>query len=339
MNKKRNIITLAHGSGGRATSDLINSTIIKHFGVQNPESLQDYAKIKLDHNSNLAFTTDSFVVNPIFFPGGNIGTLAINGTVNDLSVGGSCPLYLSCAFIIEEGLEIQEFEKVVISMSKSAKDAGTKIITGDIKVVEKGAADKIFINTTGIGLIYSNVYINSSRAKIGDDILVSGYIGDHGAAIIDARDNLKINIPVLSDCKPVNKLVKKMIDVCPDIHCLRDATRGGVATVLNEIAKDSKICIELDESLIPIRETVRGVCELIGYDPLYLANEGTIVAAIPEEFTEIVLREMKNDPAGVNSCIIGKVTEKYSGNVFIRSSFGSERIIDIMYGDQLPRIC
>ncbi|MEC8753537.1 MAG: AIR synthase-related protein, partial [Verrucomicrobiota bacterium] len=201
------------------------------------------------------------------------------------------------------------------------------------------AADKIFINTSGIGLIYNNVNINSSHARIGDDILVSGYVGDHGAAIIDARDNLKINVPVISDCKPVNKLVKKMVDVCPDIHCLRDATRGGIATVINEIAQDSKICIELEESLIPIRETVKGVCELIGYDPLYLANEGTIVAAIPEEFTEIVLKEMKKDPAGVDSCVIGKVTNKYPGNVFVRSTFGSERIIDIMYGDQLPRIC
>ena len=330
---------MAHGSGGRATSDLINSTVIKHFGVQNPESLQDYAKINFNNNVNLAFTTDSFVVNPIFFPGGNIGTLAVNGTINDLSVGGSCPLYLSCAFIIEEGLEINEFEQIVLSMSKAAKDADTQIITGDIKVVEKGAADKIFINTSGIGLIYNNVNINSSHARIGDDILVSGYIGDHGAAIIDARDNLKINVPVISDCKPVNKLVKKMVDVCPDIHCLRDATRGGIATVINEIAQDSKICIELNESLIPIRETVKGVCELIGYDPLYLANEGTIVAAIPEEFTEIVLKEMKKDPAGVDSCVIGKVTNKYPGNVFVRSTFGSERIIDIMYGDQLPRIC
>jgi hydrogenase expression/formation protein HypE len=339
MINKKEVITLAHGSGGRATSDLIHSVILKYFGYQNPDSLQDYAKLNFESNTNIAFTTDSFVVNPIFFPGGDIGTLAVNGTVNDLSVGGSFPLYLSCAFIIEEGLEIDDLQKIVISMSKAAQNAGTKIVTGDVKVVEKGAADKIYINTTGIGSIYNGVNIDSTHAQEGDDIIVSGYIGDHGAAIIDARGNLKIDIPVESDCKPVNKLIKRMIDVCSDIHCLRDATRGGVATVLNEIAMDSKICIQLEESSIPVRDTVKGMCELLGFDPLYLANEGTIVAVVPNIHTESILKEMKKDPAGEDSCLIGKVTAKYRGNVSIRNAFGSERIIDIMYGDQLPRIC
>ena len=306
---KRKNITLAHGGGGRVSKDLIEDILVKKFGSPDSSGLQDCAFLDVPANSKLAFTTDSFVVKPLFFPGGNIGTLSINGTVNDLAVSGAKPLLISCAMILEEGLDIDIFKKIVDSIELASEEANIKIVTGDLKVVEKGAADSIFINTSGIGIISDRVNIASYLAKPGDKILVNGYVGDHGASILGARGEFKLDFQIESDCKPLHSLMEEMIKVCPDIHCVRDATRGGVATVLNEIAQDSDVLIKIFEAKIPVREEVQGVCEILGIDPLYMANEGTLVAVIPSAESQKILSAMQNHPDGKNSQIIGEVEE------------------------------
>lgn len=339
INLKRENITLAHGGGGRASKDLIEKILVKKFGTPDTSGLQDCAVLKFPSNSKLAFTTDSFVVKPLFFPGGNIGTLAVNGTVNDLAVSGAEPLLISCAMILEEGLDIDVFKNIVDSMAVVAKEANIKIVTGDLKVVEKGAADSIFINTSGIGIINENIKIASYLAKPGDKILVSGYVGDHGAAILGARGEFKLDFQIESDCKPLHGLMKEMMKASKDIHCVRDATRGGIATVLNEIAEDSGVLIRIYESKVPVREEVQGVCEILGIEPLYMANEGTLVAIVPSKCSQNVLESMINHPHGKHSQIIGEVEEAKRSRLILQTTFGTDRILDVPFGDQLPRIC
>ena len=277
-------ITLAHGSGGRAMHELVDQLIRQVFSNPLLDQGEDQARIPLAElnalGNRLAFTTDSYVVTPLEFPGGNIGTLAINGTVNDLAVGGATPLYLSCGFIIEEGLALETFKRILAAMRSAADAAGVAIVTGDTKVVQRGGADQLFINTAGVGVIAEGFNPSASGAQVGDVVLVNGYLGDHGAAILNARGDLALDADIASDCAPLNRLVAAMFAACPAIHCLRDATRGGLATVLNEFAERSQVNIVLDEAQLPIRQPVRGMCEILGLDPLYLANEGKLVAVV-----------------------------------------------------------
>ena len=336
-------ITLAHGSGGKAMHDLIEDVFVNGFDSPELDTLEDQARFDLQTlttmGDQLAMTTDSYVVDPLFFPGGDIGKLAVTGTVNDLVVSGAIPLYLSCGMIIEEGLSVDILRKVVQSMKRTADAAGVRIVTGDTKVVHKGAADKLFINTAGIGVIPAGIEIASNRAEAGDVIICNGYIGDHGAAIVDARGELAIENTIKTDCAPLGKLVQSIIKICPDIHCMRDATRGGIATVLNEFALASSCSIHINEDKLPVRKEVRGMCEILGLDPLYLANEGKLIAIVPADKASEILTVMKQHPEGINSTIIGEVTEKPAGRVIMTTRFGGDRIVDMLVGEQLPRIC
>lgn len=263
----------------------------------------------------------------------------MNGTVNDLAVGGATPLYLTCGLILEEGLDVEVLRRVVQSMKAAADEAGVKIVTGDTKVVGRGAADKLFINTAGVGVVQAGVRLGAHRASPGDRVLTNGFIGDHGAAIVDARGQFALENPIVSDCQPLHGLVQAMLVAYPDIHCLRDATRGGIASVANEFAEQSNTGIRLDEASIPLRDEVRGMCELLGLDPLYLANEGKLVAIVPQAGCEEVLRAMRAHPAGVHSAVIGEVLASRPGRVTLRSVLGGERVVDVPFGEQLPRIC
>ncbi len=291
------------------------------------------------HGDRLAFTTDTYVVDPLFFPGGDIGTLAVAGTVNDLAVSGAKPLYLSCGVVIEEGFPVDLLRRVAASMQRIALEAGVRIVTGDTKVVERGSADKLFINTAGIGVVPRNVSISASNARPGDVVILNGYLGDHGTAILIARKQLALEADVASDCQPLNGLVATMLEACPTIRCLRDATRGGVATVLNEFAQSSAVAIRIHEPAMPIRDQVKGACEILGLDPLYLANEGKLVAVVPESGAQAVLAAMRAHPAGAHAAIIGEVTEAPRGVVVLHTGFGGQRIVDMLFGEQLPRIC
>lgn len=336
-------ITLAHGSGGKAMRDLIEEIAIAHFHNPTLAPLEDQARFELSAlatwGDRLAFTTDSYVVDPLFFPGGDIGTLAVNGTVNDLAMSGAKPLYLSCSFILEEGLPMKTLRQVVSRMQAAAETAGVQIVTGDTKVVGRGAADKLFINTTGIGVIRPGIAIAAGNLQPGDAVLVNGNVGDHGAAITIARGELALASEVPSDTQPLNSLVEAMLAVCPQIRALRDATRGGLATVLNEFALSSRVGVRLYESAIPVREEVHGVCELLGLDPLYLANEGKLVAVVPSAHARTVLAAMQGHPAGENARIIGEVLATPPGVVVLQTAFGTERVVDLLVGEQLPRIC
>ena len=343
MSSSNDIITLSHGAGGKAMRDLIDDLFVKGFANETLAALEDQARFDLSAicsaGKQLAMTTDSYVVDPLFFPGGDIGKLAVCGTVNDLAVGGAIPLYLSCGMIIEEGLPLETLRQVVLSMKTTADQAGIQIVTGDTKVVHKGAADKLFINTTGIGVIPAGIDIQAQRAKPGDAILINGFIGDHGAAIADARGELSLESNIQSDCQPLNDLIAQMLNTCPDIHCLRDATRGGLATVLNEFAEASQTCMNIDEKRLPVRAAVRGFCEILGLDPLYLANEGKLVAIVPAAAAETLLAIMRQHPAGKDSVCIGEVTQAPQGHMLLKTAFGGERLVDMLVGDQLPRIC
>ena len=336
-------ITLAHGAGGKAMRELIDEIFVKGFANPELATLEDQARFDLSalaaYGHRLALTTDSYVVDPLFFPGGDIGKLAVTGTVNDLAMSGAIPLYLTCGMILEEGFAIDELIKIVASMKATADAVGVKIVTGDTKVVHKGAADKCFINTAGVGVIPETIAISATNAQVGDKILINGFIGDHGAAIVDARGELALESSILSDCQPLSDLVQTMLKVCPSIHCLRDATRGGVATVLNEFAQSSKVGIRLQHQAIPVRPEVRGMCEILGLDPLYLANEGKLVAVVPASAAEVVLAAMQAHPAGSNSAIIGEVQVAPQGRVLLNTGFGGERLLDMLVGEQLPRIC
>lgn len=337
-------ITLAHGSGGRAMHDLIEGLFLEYFRNPLLERLEDQAVFNVSA-SQMAYTTDSYVVSPIFFPGGDIGKLAISGTVNDLAMSGARPLYLSSGFILEEGFAIDDLKKILSSMRDAAEEAGVTVVTGDTKVVQKGSADKIFINTSGIGVIESPLNLSSSRAQAGDKVILSGTLGDHGTTIMIARGELELETDIESDCAPLQSLVGDMIDeakrldALDGLHCLRDPTRGGMATTLNEIALAAEVCIEIREELVPVREEVKGACEILGLDPLYVANEGKLVAIVSADLAEPLVARMKQHRYGANACIVGDVKAEPGGIVSMRTGFGGTRIVDMLVGEQLPRIC
>ncbi|MFA6923425.1 MAG: hydrogenase expression/formation protein HypE [Bacteroidales bacterium] len=338
MNNEK--ILLNHGSGGKLTHELISGLFVKYFDNDILRKQTDSAIINVDSNL-LAYTTDSYVVEPIFFPGGDIGKLAVCGTVNDLSVSGAKPLYISCGFIIEEGFLFSELERIVKSMAGEAEKAGVIIVTGDTKVVDKGKCDKIFINTSGIGILdekRKNISYGS-EIKVGDKIIVNGNIGEHGAAILCARNSLEYSSDVKSDCASLNKLISEALQVSDKIKFMRDATRGGLATVLCELAEKNKFGVELDESQISVRESVRGLCEIFGYDPLYMANEGKVVMVVGKEDAEKVLKKIKQNELGENAAIIGEITGTNNKLVVMKTGIGGKRIIDMLAGEQLPRIC
>jgi len=332
-----NKILLAHGSGGKLAHQLVEKNFLQAFSNPILAKLDDSAV--LDIKGRLAFTTDSYVVNPIFFPGGDIGKLAVCGTVNDLAMSGAEPLYLSLSFIIEEGFSQKELAEIVDSVQKAAQDAGVEIITGDTKVVNRGTADKLFINTAGIGIIPDGVDISGSNAEPGDKVLLSGTIGDHGIAVLSQREGLSFSTHLESDCAPLGSLVAKMLKASPNIHCLRDPTRGGLATTLNELAKQSKVSIRIEEEKLPVREAVLSACEMLGFDPLYVANEGKLVAIVAAEDADEVLKVMRGNRYGKEAAIIGDVGTEHSGRVVMKTCLGASRIIDMLVGDPLPRIC
>ncbi len=336
-------VSLAHGGGGKAMRDLIDDVFISVFDNPSLAPLEDQARFSLDdlatHGDQLAFTTDSYVVDPLFFPGGDIGKLAICGTVNDLAVGGAKPLYLTCSMIIEEGIEIDLLRSIAASMAKEAAVAGVQIVTGDTKVVNRGCCDKVFINTAGIGVIRSGCELGAGHAKSGDVILVNGLLGDHGATILAARGDMALEAPIESDCAALNGLIETLLDRCPEIRFIRDATRGGLATVLNEIARASGVSIEIEEDKTPLRAEVKGFCEILGLDPLYLANEGKIVIVAPPEKADLVLETLLSHPLGQGSSAIGTVGDWDAGRVTMLTTFGGRRIVDMLVGEQLPRIC
>ncbi len=336
-------INLAHGSGGKAMRDLIDDVFVKTFNNPILSQLEDQATFDLaslsQHGNRLAFTTDSYVVDPLFFPGSDIGELAINGTINDLAVSGAKPLYLTCSMILEEGLPVETLRRVVSSMQQAAQKAGVQIVTGDTKVVNRGCADKLFINTAGIGMIAPGMDISPRNIQPGDVVIINGEIGNHGTAILIARGELALETDIESDCQPLHELVAEIIKVCPEIHAMRDATRGGLATVLNEFALTANVGIRINENAIPIREEVNGVCEILGLDPLYLANEGKLVIVTPPEKADLILATMKIHPTGKQASIIGEIIPTPPGIVLLKTAFGAERIIDMLVGDQLPRIC
>ncbi|KHG39377.1 MAG: hydrogenase expression/formation protein HypE [Aphanizomenon flos-aquae KM1D3_PB] len=336
-------INLSHGSGGKAMRDLIADIFVKSFDNPILAQLEDQATFDLaslsQHGKRLAFTTDSYVVDPLFFPGSDIGELAINGTINDLAVSGAKPLYLTCSVILEEGLPVETLRRVVASMQKAAQKAGVQIVTGDTKVVNRGCADKLFINTAGIGIIPPGINISPHNIQPGDVVIINGEIGNHGAAILIARGELALETDIESDCQPLHELVAEIIKVCPQIHAMRDATRGGLATVLNEFALTANVGIRINENAIPIREEVNGICEILGLEPLYLANEGKLVIIAPPEKADLILATMKNHPTGKQASIIGEIIPTPPGIVLLKTAFGAERIIDMLVGDQLPRIC
>lgn len=331
-------ILLAHGSGGKLSHQLVNEVFLPIFDNPILNQLDDRAAIEIK-GGKLAFSTDSFVVNPIFFPGGDIGKIAVCGTVNDVAMGGAKPLYLSAGFIIEEGFPIEDLKTIINSMQKAAVEAGVAIVTGDTKVVNRGSADKIFINTSGIGVVKRGVDVSGAKAQRGDKIIVSGSLGDHGVAVMAKRQGLDFEADIKSDCAPLNKLVERILKVTKDVRVLRDPTRGGLATTLNEIALQSKVGMEIDETAIPVKYEVRGVCEILGLDPLYIANEGKLIAIVPADKAEEVVKAMKKDKYGQDSAIIGDVVEGHQGKVYLRTLIGSKRMLDMLVGEQLPRIC
>ncbi len=331
-------ILMGHGTGGKLTAQLIENIILPAFANPALNNLDDQAIVQVN-GSRIAFTTDSYVVTPIFFPGGDIGELAINGTVNDLAVGGAKPLFLSLAFILEEGFPLDEFQRVVESARRASERIGVPIVTGDTKVVGRGSGDKVFVNTSGIGLVPPGIELSSRHVRAGDAILLSGTIGDHGVAILSKREGLEFEGEIESDTAPLHELVQAALAAFSGIHAMRDPTRGGVAATLVEIASRQRLGIEVDENAIPIHDTVRGACEILGLDPLLVANEGKIVAFVPEEGSEAVLRALRSHPLGRHASRIGRVTSEHPGFVVLRTPIGGDRILDLPFAEALPRIC
>ncbi|GAA0855481.1 hydrogenase expression/formation protein HypE [Streptosporangium amethystogenes subsp. fukuiense] len=329
-------ITLAHGAGGKATHTLIEAVFLESFRNPMLEPLEDGAVA-----DGLAFTTDSFVVTPLFFPGGDIGDLAVNGTVNDLAMCGARPRYLSAGFILEEGFPVADLRRIAASMAQAARTAGVWIVTGDTKVVQRGKADGCYVTTSGVGTLERPVRLSAAAARPGDAVLVSGPIGEHGITVMLARGELDIEADLRSDTAPLNALTDLLLDACEDgaVRCLRDATRGGVATIVNEIAGASQVAVVLDEDAVPVRPAVRGACELLGIDPLYVACEGRMVAVVAGEFADAALAALRSHPLGSEAAIIGRINDDPPGLVLLRTSFGGTRIVDLLVGDPLPRIC
>jgi hydrogenase expression/formation protein HypE len=341
-------VLLGHGSGGRLTADLIRQLFLPAFGNEVLAALEDQATVPLPSANGvnlgatrpgLAFTTDSFVVRPIFFPGGDIGRLAVNGTVNDLAVGGAQPLYLAAAFILEEGLALADLRRVVASMSKACREAGVTLVTGDTKVVDRGKGDQLFITTSAIGVVPPGRSLSIRAARPGDQVLVSGTLGDHGVAIMSVREGIEFETVLESDTAPLYDLVREMLAVCPAIRGMRDPTRGGLSSALNELAAASGVGVKLTEAAIPIRREVRAACEMLGLDPLYVANEGKLIAVVPPAGAADVLAVMREHPLGRDAAIIGEVVADHPGLVTLKSLIGGERVVSMLAGEQLPRIC
>ncbi|HEY1685766.1 MAG TPA: hydrogenase expression/formation protein HypE [Tepidisphaeraceae bacterium] len=333
-------ILLGHGSGGSLSADLIKKIFVPGFGNETLARLEDQATVNIGlSGERLAFTTDSFVVKPLFFPGGDIGTLAVNGTVNDLAVGGAKPLFLSAAFILEEGLPLADLQRIVASMRQAADAAGVTLVTGDTKVVDRGKGDQIFITTSGIGAVPSHRNLSIRHARPGDKIIVSGSIGDHGIAIMSVREGIEFETVLESDCASLADLTEKMLQAVSTIRCMRDPTRGGVSSALNELAEASKVGVKIDEGKIPYRPEVRAACEMLGLDPLYVANEGKLLAVVQSGDSERLLSVMRAHPLGKNAAIIGEVVDEHAGMVILKSLVGGERVVTMLSGEQLPRIC
>jgi len=350
----RDRILLGHGSGGKLSAELVRDVFLPAFGNPTLAQLNDQAVVQVN-GSRLAITTDSFVVKPIFFPGGDIGSLAVHGTINDLAMGGAQPLFLSVAFILEEGLPMETLQRVVASLQRAANDAGVQVVTGDTKVVEKGKGDCLFINTTGIGLVPDGLELSADGARPGDKVILSGFIGDHGIAILAQREGLEFETTIESDSAALHTLVSQMLKTethfsqnrrevghptsVVTIRCMRDPTRGGLSSTLNEIAEQSRAGIEIEEEKVPVREDVRGACEMLGLDPLYVANEGKLVAIVAPDAADELVKTMREHPLGKEARIIGTVTDKNASLVTMRTTLGTTRIVDMLAGDQLPRIC
>lgn len=334
-------ITLSHGSGGKATHNLIEGVFAPAFSNPLLDAMDDAASFNLDGtDQRLAFTTDTYVVSPLFFPGGDIGKLAVHGTINDLAMAGARPLYLSAGFILEEGFPIADLKRIVVSMARAAQEAGVAIVTGDTKVVQRGKADGVFINTAGVGLIRATWPLGQAYVRIGDRVLLSGAVGDHGIAIMMAREALEIETEVQSDSAPLHGLVANLLEAVGEgLHCLKDPTRGGVATTLNEMALGSEVAIALDETAIPVHPEVRGTCEILGLDPLTIANEGKLLAIVAPERAQMALEVMRAHPLGREATIIGTVQAEPAGMVFLTTDIGGMRVLDMLVGDPLPRIC
>jgi hydrogenase expression/formation protein HypE len=340
MNKKssNSKILLGHGSGGKLSAELIKDLFLPAFDNEILRQLGDQAVVTIN-GTKLAFTTDSYVVNPIFFPGGSIGSVAVNGTINDLAVGGARPLYISAGMIIEEGFGMEDLERIVGDMKTACRRAGVQLVTGDTKVVEKGKGDKIFINTSGIGIIDDAVSLSPSEVRQGDKIIVSGPIGLHGITIMSVREGLEFETAIESDTRPLHELVGVMLDTGASVRWMRDPTRGGISSSLNELAQSSGLGIELDEKSIPVPGPVHAACEMLGLDPLYVANEGILLAVVASEGSDTVLEAMRQNPAGTHATLIGEVTKEHPGYVLLKTQIGGKRIVDMLAGEQLPRIC
>jgi hydrogenase expression/formation protein HypE len=336
--KNRDRIVLGHGSGGKLSAELIASVFLPAFANDVLSRLEDQAVLRVG-SETLAFTTDAFVVTPIVFPGGDIGRLAVHGTINDLAMSGAKPLYLAASFILEEGLPIDELQQIVASMRDAAVESGVLLVTGDTKVVERGKADKLFVTTTGIGVIENGARISASAARPGDAIILSGTIGDHGMAVMSQREGLAFDGAIESDTAPLHGLVAAMLAASPDIHCLRDPTRGGVATTLNELAAQSNVGMLIDEARIPVGSAVRGACEMLGLDPLYVANEGKLVAIVAADAADRVVAAMRAHRYGAEARVIGRVVSEHPKMVLMKTGIGGTRVVDVMFGEQLPRIC
>ena len=337
--RERDVILIGHGSGGRMTSELLERVVLPALSNPTLDALDDAALLHLPSGERVAFTTDSYVVSPIFFPGGDIGDLAVNGTINDLAVSGARPIALSLAFILEEGFPIEDFRRVVASVKRAADRAHVSIVTGDTKVVGHGSGDGVFVNTSGVGVVPDGLALGSAHVRPGDAIIVSGTIGDHGVAILAHRQGLAIRGDLQSDTAPLHELTRAMLEISPRIHAMRDPTRGGLAATLVEIATRRKLGVEIFESALPVRDEVRGACEILGLDPTMVANEGKLVAFIPEEDAGLVLEAMRAHPLGKDAACIGRVTDEHAGMVVVRTPFGSTRVLDLPLTEPLPRIC
>jgi len=342
-----NIIRLAHGAGGKMMNDLIREVIAPPLDNPYLRQLADAACVPVAisdlqsaiSNLRFAISTDSFTVRPLFFPGGDIGSLAVHGTVNDVAMGGARPLWLTAAFILEEGLEMEVLERVVRSMAEAARRAGVQVVAGDTKVVERGHGDGIYINTTGVGVVMEGVEVGPDRARPGDVVLLSGTVGDHGIAVLSQREGLEFETELVSDSAPLNGLVEALLAAAPHVHCLRDPTRGGVAAALNELAGTSRVGIEIEEGAVPVRPAVAAACEMLGFDPLTVANEGKLIAFVPPEEAEEALAAMQAHPLGREAARIGVVTGEHPGMVLARTPIGGRRVVDMPLGELLPRIC
>ncbi len=334
-------VLLGHGSGGRLSAELIQRLFLPEFRDETLARLEDQATLQLDGagGARLAFTTDSYVVRPLFFPGGAIGKLAVHGTINDLAVGGAKPLFLSAAFILEEGLPMETLSRIARSMRAACAEAGVRLVTGDTKVVDRGKGDQIFINTSGIGIVPEGRNLSIRNAQPGDKIIVSGTIGDHGITIMSVREGIEFETVLESDTAPLASLTNAMLEACPTIRCMRDPTRGGVSSAVNELAKASGVGVRLDEAAIPIRREVHAACEMLGLDALYVANEGKLIAVVPPDSADSLLAAMRQHPLGPNAAIIGEVVADKSHMVVMKSLVGGERVVTKLSGEQLPRIC